>query len=143
MTKFEGAPCNLLRADQLSSPGVSKAGTSKQGASGPQCDWKTDDRLRGTDFGAVVMKNSNGLDGLYENKSSYPVFNPGQVAGYPSVDSDITDGAHGACFTSVGTAKGTGFTVNVFVNNTSAPEYKNPCSVSSKIAEIVVGNLKG
>jgi hypothetical protein len=71
--KFEDAACGLLKPEQLNTLGASKAGTTSQGASGPQCSWKSDDVVKGTNFSVIIMKNSNGLDGLYGNKSDYPV----------------------------------------------------------------------
>ncbi|MCP2164985.1 DUF3558 domain-containing protein [Goodfellowiella coeruleoviolacea] len=135
------SPCDLLNAEQLSSLSVSKPGTASQGASGPQCQWLADSQAKGTNFNGVILKN--GLDGLYENKGNFPVFEPNKVQNYPSVDSDLTDAKHGACTTAVGIAKGTAFAIQVRVNDRSSTDYTSPCTVSSRIAELVINNLKG
>lgn len=137
------SPCDLLKADQLATRGVTKAGTERSDPAGPTCQWKADDRVSGTNFSATFLEKSDGLEGLYANRDSTAVFEETEVGGYPAVNSDITDAKHGACSTSVGVAKGAGFMVQINMNNAKSPEYTNPCSVSSAIAETVVGNLKG
>jgi Protein of unknown function (DUF3558) len=144
LSKYEGDPCSMLRTDQLASLGASKPGTRNDSSQvGPECRWLPDDRTNGTAFTSDILTKTRGLDGLYENRSQFQVFRPTQVAGYPAVNVDITDAAHGDCTTSVGTATSAGFQVAVHVRNTSTSDYSNPCSVSEKIAQTIVGNLKG
>ncbi|MFE2751226.1 DUF3558 domain-containing protein [Actinosynnema sp. NPDC059335] len=142
LAKFSG-PCAALKADQLSARGVTKAGTERPDPAGTACQWYPDDRALGTSFVFVVLDKGKGLNGVYANREDLPVFEPTQVAGYPAVNSDLTDAAHGACSTAVGVAEGKGFAVQVRVNDKKLPEYTEPCSVSSEIAETVIGNLKG
>jgi hypothetical protein len=133
----------MLKGDQLSARGVTKAGVPRTDPTGPSCQWHPDNRASGTSFVVVLLDKSGGLDGVYANREDLPVFKPTQVAGYPAVNSDLTDAAHGACTTAVGVAKSEGFAVQVRVNDKKLADYANPCSVSSAIAETVVGNLKG
>ncbi len=138
-----GSPCELLKPDQLAARGVTKAGTERTSPAGPTCQWRPDERVDGTSFSATFLEKTNGLEGFYENRDKNPVFEPIEVAGYPAVNGDPTDGKSGTCSTAVGTAKGEGFVVQVNVNDEKLPEYTDPCSVSSAIAETIVGNLKG
>jgi hypothetical protein len=136
-------PCTMLKADQLSARGVTKAGTQRTDPTGTACQWYPDERALGTSFLVVLLDESKGLDGVYANRKKLPVFEPTEIAGYPAVNTDATDAAHGACTTAVGVAKGEGFAVQVRVNDKKLPGYTDPCSVSGEIAETVVGNLKG
>ncbi|PSL56793.1 uncharacterized protein DUF3558 [Saccharothrix carnea] len=142
VTKF-GGPCALLKSDQLATRGVTKPGTERNDPAGTTCQWRPDDRVDGTSFSATFLDKTNGLEGFYENRDKNPVFEPIEVAGYPAVNGDPTDAKSGSCSTAVGTAKGEGFVVQIHVNDEKLPEYTNPCSVSSAIAETIVGNLKG
>lgn len=143
LSKFSGSECELLKSDQLSSFGISKAGTPDQGTTGAQCEYKADDRVRGLNFTLSTLEKINGLDGIYQKKDSYPVFRPGEVTGYPSVNFDGTNASQGDCSTAVGTAKGAGFMIQVNLHDRSSAEYTSPCNVSSQIAGLVVSNLKG
>lgn len=142
LSKF-GGPCELLKADQLSARGVTKAGAQRTDPVGPACQWRPDDRVKGTSFSVALLTEAKGLDGIYANREQVAVFEPTDVAGYPAVNTDATDAKGGACSTAVGVAKGEGFVVQIHVNDNKLPEYKNPCSVSGAIAETVVANLKG
>ncbi|QQQ77568.1 DUF3558 domain-containing protein [Saccharothrix sp. 6-C] len=142
LAKF-GSPCAMLKDDQLSARGVTKAGAESTDATGTNCQWYPDDRALGTSFVVALLDKSRGLDGVYANREELTVFKPTEVAGYPAVDTDLTDAAHGSCTTAVGVAEGEGFAVQVRVNDKKLPGYTDPCSVSSEIAETVVGNLKG
>ena len=142
LTKFD-TPCAMLKADQLSARGVTKAGTERMDPTGTGCQWYPDERALGTSFFVVLLDKAKGLDGVYANRANLPVFKPTEIAGYPAVNTDSTDAAHGACTTAVGVAKGEGFAVQVRVNDKKLPEYTDPCSVSGEIAETVVGNLRG
>lgn len=142
LSKFSG-PCELLTSAQLASRGVTKAGTERTAPAGPSCRWTPDDRAFGTSFSASILTESKGLDGFYKNRADFEVFEPTEVGGYPAVNGDLLDAKSGACSTAVGVAKGEGFIIQVNVNDQKLPEYKNPCSVSSAIAESVIENLKG
>ncbi|MEU4743127.1 DUF3558 domain-containing protein [Actinosynnema sp. NPDC023658] len=142
LAKFD-TPCAMLKKDQLSARGVTKAGTQRTDPTGTACQWYPDERALGTSFLVVLLDKAKGLDGVYANREDLPVFKPTEIAGYPAVDTDATDAAHGACTTAVGVAKGEGFAVQVRVNDTKLPGYTDPCSVSGEIAETVIGNLKG
>ncbi|MCE6993483.1 DUF3558 domain-containing protein [Saccharothrix sp. S26] len=141
LAKFD-TPCAMLKKDQLSARGVTKAGTERTDPTGTGCQWYPDEPL-GTSFFVVLLDKSKGLDGVYANRDNLPVFEPTEIAGYPAVNTDSTDAAHGACSTAVGVAEGEGFLVQVRVNDKKLPGYTDPCSVSGEIAETVVGNLKG
>ncbi|WP_158846361.1 DUF3558 domain-containing protein [Saccharothrix deserti] len=142
LSKFSG-PCDMLTSAQLSARGVTKAGEERAAPTGRGCDWTPDDRAFGTSFGATFLTESKGLDGFYQNRDDFAVFEPTEVAGYPAVNSDLIDIKSGSCSTAVGVAKGEGFVVQINVNDKKLPEYGNPCSVSSAIAETVIGNLRG
>jgi hypothetical protein len=133
--------CGILRAEQLSALGVT-AGKQDNSPTGPSCSWKPIDS-NGTAFDIALLSKVQGLDSVYSHRDDFRVFRPTQLAGYPAADTDDTDAAHGDCGTSVATANGAGFDVRVNVRSQQSPDYKNPCSVSEKIAQVVLGNLKG
>ncbi|NUT47281.1 MAG: DUF3558 domain-containing protein [Saccharothrix sp.] len=136
-------PCDLLKADQLAARGVTKPGTEETDPAGPGCKWQPDDPGRGTSIDVTILSESDGLDGMYARRELFPVFEPVEIAGYPAVNGDVTDAKHGECSTAVGVAQGEGFLIQVFVYDQKSPAFSTPCSVSSAIAETVVGNLKG
>jgi hypothetical protein len=142
LTKYQNNPCGILRADQLASLGITKPGRSKDSAVGPACGWKPDD-TDGTVIDVSLLTKINGLQSIYQNRDHFQTFRPTQVAGYPAVDADALSGNQGDCGTSVGTANDSGFDVAVQIRSQSSAEYSNPCSVSKKIAQIIIGNLKG
>lgn len=137
-------PCDLLKADQLAARGVTKPGAKRTAPAGPTCNWQPDDAGRGTGISATILsEEADGLENTYARRAEFPVFQPTEVAGYPAVNTDLTDAKHGECSTAVGVAKGRGFLVQVRVYDEKSPAYSTPCSVSSGIAETAVGNLKG
>ncbi|GAB2972943.1 DUF3558 domain-containing protein [Saccharothrix stipae] len=142
LSKVSG-PCDLLTSAQLSARGVTRPGEERTAPVGPSCKWTPDDRAFGTTFNASFLVESKGLDGFYKNRANFKVFEPAEVAGYPAVNGDLIDAKSGACSTAVGVAEGEGFIVQVNVNDKKLPEYENPCSASSAIAETVIENLKG
>lgn len=142
LSKFSG-PCDMLTSAQLSARGVTRAGEEKAAPAGRSCDWTPDDRAFGTSFSATFLTGSNGLEGFYENRDDFAVFEPTTVAGYPAVNGDAVDIKSGSCSTAVGIAKGEGFIVQINVNDKKLPEYGNPCSASGAIAETVIENLRG
>jgi hypothetical protein len=143
LSRYESNPCSALSASQLAPFGASTSGSNGDSAVGPQCRWRSVDALNGTTVTVAILTKAHGLDGMYRNRSQFPVFRPTQVNGYPAVDGDITDAAQGACTTGVATSQGAGFQVAVHVQSESSPQYKSPCTVSEKIAQTIVGNLKG
>lgn len=136
-------PCDLLKSDQLAARGITKPGTEKADHTGPTCRLEPDDRGSGTRLGVTIMSKADGLTDAYANRDQFPVFEPTEVAGYPAVSTDLTDGKHGECTTAVLVAEGKAFMVQVAVNDLESAAYTTPCSVSSEVAAIVVGNLKG
>jgi hypothetical protein len=143
VSKYESSACSALTASQLQPLGASESGSAQDGTLGPECQWDSVDALNGNSVSFTVLTKSHGLDSLYQNRDNLAVFRPIQVGGYPAVDSDTTDAAHGSCATSVGTAQSSGFEISVSVEKERSPEYKAPCAVSEKIADTVLGNLKG
>jgi hypothetical protein len=143
VSKYESNACRALTASQLRPLGASESSSPQDGTLGPECRWDSIDALKGNSVSFTVLTKAHGLDSMYQNRDNLAVFRPTQVEGYPAVDSDITDAAHGACTTSVGTAQGAGFEVAVHVEDQGSPEYKAPCTVSEQVAQTVVGNLKG
>ncbi|GDY33739.1 hypothetical protein GTS_53720 [Gandjariella thermophila] len=143
LSKYESDPCSALTASQLTPFGASTSGSRGESAVGPQCRWRSPDAFNGTTVTVSVLTKAHGLEGIYQNRDKFPVFRPTQVSGYPAVDGDITDAAHGECTTGVATSQGAGFQVAVHVQNETSAQYKTPCTVSEQVAQIVIGNLKG
>lgn len=136
-------PCDLLKADQLATRDVTKPGEPRDSGAGKVCQWRPEDRVRGTSFSATILDGTDGIEGYYKNRSEYTEFEEIEVADYPGFNASSTDLKSGSCTTGIGVAKGKGFIVQVHVNDKKLPEYTNPCSVTAAIAETIIGNLKG
>ncbi|MFD1152432.1 DUF3558 domain-containing protein [Saccharothrix hoggarensis] len=136
-------PCDLLKADQLAARGITKPGAKEDDLVGPTCQWEPDDPGRGTSIGGTIMTNADGLNSAYARRSQFPVFQPIEVAGYPALNTDLLDGKHGECTTSVAVAEGKAFMIQIAVNDQDSAAYTAPCSVGAEVAALVVGNLKG
>jgi hypothetical protein len=127
---------------QVSALHITRPGSVTQMPDGPACKWRPEDLTVDTSFTVTVLDKSHGLNGYYDGRASFPVFQPTEVGGYPAVNVDITDAKSGQCTTGVAVANGAGFSVSVHVGDEKSADYTNPCSVSSRLANTVLGNVK-
>ena len=144
LRRYVDKPCELLTSAQEEQLGL-HPGVPDESSKTPECDWKPVDRADGTRFMLGIRTDiEGGLDGVYRVKNNYDYFQPaGPIGGYPAVNVDITSTAdRGACTTMVGVMKDLVFDVSVFVNDQNSPDYKKPCAVADRFAELVVQNLK-
>jgi len=94
----------------------------------------------------IESKASDGWPGFYARKDKFSFFeDAGEIKGYPAVHSNVGGGhgAEGVCYTTVGARNDLTFTADVHVNVRSSPEYTDACSVSDRVAGLVIDTLKG
>ena len=92
----------------------------------------------------MLTEVSGGWNAIYERKSNFGFFeSAGEIGGYPAVHLNLNSSSdRGDCTTVVGVSNDLVFEALITVNDLQSPDYKNPCAVSDKLAELVVQNLK-
>ncbi|MDN5751596.1 MAG: DUF3558 domain-containing protein [Pseudonocardia sp.] len=85
------AACDLLTAEQEERIGLDAA-TEEQIRAGDDrgCEWRSTDG-EGVISAVGVQDPPVGLDGLYNVREAYPVFQPGEIDGRPIVRADFVD----------------------------------------------------
>lgn len=144
LRRYVDKPCELLTSEQETQLNV-EAGALGETAGGPLCDWKPVDRDDGTRYMVTILTEAEGgLEGVYRRKANFGFFEPaGEIGGYPAVHINLgAKNDDGTCTTDVGVMKDLVFEASVFVRDRNSSDYKNPCAVSDKLAELVVQNLK-
>jgi Protein of unknown function (DUF3558) len=147
LASYESRVCELLTSAQLAQLDIRGRGKPSDGASGPACKWNPPDSSVGARIDlAILSKAQGGWDGVYDRRRSFAFFEEaGVIKGYPAVHRDV-DGDHtdqGICATTVGVRRDLVFDVGVFVNGRESPEYKKACSVSDRVAGLVIDTLRG
>ncbi len=147
LASYESRVCDLLTPAQLAPFAIHGTGKAKDGPAGPACTWNPPDTSAGARIDlAILSKAQNGWEGIYERRGSFAFFEEvGDINGYPAVHRDV-DGdqsAEGVCFTAVGARADLVFDVVAHVNVRSSPEYKDACSVSDRVAGLVIDTLRG
>lgn len=131
-TKYQQNPCSVLAPAQLQALGNHGAGKPRQGPPGPTCQWidpSSSDSLA-VSFYTTPAQIRIGLTGSYQNRSSFRLFQPTQVNGYPAVIASQTDtGQHGSCDVLVGTADDILVNFRIIVG-AGEPQYTNACPVA-------------
>lgn len=144
LRRYVDKPCELLTSEQETQLNV-KAGALRESVGGPSCDWKPVDRVDGTRYMVTILTEAEGgLEGVYRRKANFGFFEPaGEIGGYPAVHINLgAKNDDGTCTTDVGVMKDLVFEASVFVRDQNSSDYKNPCAVADKLAELVVQNLK-
>jgi hypothetical protein len=142
ITKFKASPCDLLQPAQLATLGPLDAPKSADHVLGPGCTWHPVDATKGTTYAVTLVTNGSTIESMTETAKSRPVFRKTKIEGLAAVSSDGTNG-QGDCATSVGTSSKDAILVQISTSNTAAPEYKDSCGTSEKIAALVILNLRG
>jgi uncharacterized protein DUF3558 len=147
LTKYVTRVCDVLTLAQLVPFATKAPGKPRDGIAGPVCSWDPPDTTTGARVTVTIDSKVNyGWDGVYARKNNWAVFeNAGEINGYPAVHIGGTkiDFSRGTCLTMVGASRDLVFDLGVFVNDTTSAEYTSPCSVSDKVASLVIDTLKG
>lgn len=86
---------------------------------------------------------SGGIEGIYQRRDGYAVFEPVEVAGYPGVIALPYDGrGQGNCAILAGVAEERLLDVSVQVRTEELPEFTDPCPLVVDILEQMIGNLQ-
>lgn len=140
-SKHLQTPCDLLTAAQIGPLNV-RGGSVQSDDAGTFCAWRPVD-VHNPSY-SVGVTDKTTLKGLYQKKDTWPVFNPGQVRGYPAVSgSPDAPTVEGACVMYVGLSANTTLYVSVQLPDRKNSNFANPCPLNQKVAETVMGNLKG
>ena len=148
LASYENRVCDLLTLAQLAPFAIKSPGKpSDQVGVGPSCNWNPPDTTAGAMVDvAILSKVGYGWEGNYQRRDRWASFEyAGEINGYPVIHVLATkiDEETGACTTDVGVRNDLVFTVDVNVNDTHSAEYKKPCSVSDRVAGLVIDTLKG
>jgi len=142
LSKFASNPCGALTADQLAPLGSFKAPEPGTGTFGPNCWWKATKVLEGAGYKVTMVTNGTTIDTFIDTNKSLQVFKETTVGGLKAASWDQTN-ASANCSTAVGTSSKGAILVQMNIENTNAPESKDTCAASEKVAALVVQNLKG
>lgn len=140
----ESDPCESLTDEQMQQALGDNAPAGKRDdidTVGPLCAWH--DAVSGSRISVGFdTAQGEGLSAVYANSkpksSSFEPLSP--IAGYPAVQYQIGSSDY-TCLTSVGLADEYSVTVNFGTTPHKVDEVQ-PCEVSTKITDMVVGNLK-
>lgn len=140
---LEGDPCEALTVEQVQYVLGDDAPQGKKDDTqlGPQCDWQ--DSVSSSGFLVGFDTAGQGLSDVYANtkpkSSSFEELSA--IAGFPAVQYRFAETQQRACTTGVGLANEYSITVDFSMPPEKVGEVQ-PCEVSSKLADMVVGNLK-
>ncbi|WP_286900971.1 DUF3558 domain-containing protein [Thermocrispum sp.] len=121
--------CSLMPEEALAELGITDAGTENDFG---VCMWDT-----GTV--SLTLHENKGLDAVYQMRADgrFDAFEPGEIAGYPSVTTTPQKSPTAACSVFVGVSDTASFTVAV----TDPDGQKDPCDVAEDLSEAVVEKL--
>jgi hypothetical protein len=146
LATFEDQVCDLLTAAQVEPFAIRDPGEPSESPAGPACTWNPPDTTAGAQISvAIFNKAQNGWEGVYERRDRFVLFEEaGEINGYPAVHREATsDGTKGTCATVVGARQDLVFEASVFVNRRDSAEYRDACSVSDRVASLVIDTLRG
>jgi hypothetical protein len=121
--------CSLVPEEALTELGITDAGTENDFGI---CMWDT-----GTV--SLTLHEDQGLDVVYQRRAEgkFDKFEPGEIAGYPSVTTTPQKSPAAACSVFVGASDTTSFTIAV----TNPDGQEDPCDVAEDLSEAVVEKL--
>lgn len=134
--------CDALTTEQLSNAlGKAAPGQPKGLPIGPSCDWSNPESFTGITV-AYSVESREGLSAQYANtKPKTPSFQETDpVLGFPAIQYQLEEGSDG-CTVAVGLADE--YSVTVVVTQSEGSASSDPCNGAARVAQDVVGNLKG
>lgn len=146
LAEYRNRVCDLLTLEQLAPLAIKSPGARADGEAGPACTWDPPNPFSGAAVRVLIMsKLDNGWESVYQGKDRWAKFeNAGEIKGYPAVhiQASKTDAEKGICSTDTGVRRDLVFEVNANVYEKGSADYKNPCSVSDRVAGLVIDTLK-
>lgn len=141
---FKAAPCSVITTEQLKTIGVpGVTGKVNPSAPGPACIWQGDVTSSRVTPGVGFPEGGEGLDTVYERKSTYQLFEPQpDVQGYPALlasNADLRTSGDCALVVGITDSQIASFTVQM---GNKAPRYADPCGLLTEIANQVITNIK-
>jgi hypothetical protein len=139
LSKSADAPCGLPGRDQLAEFSITKPGKATTAASGPACTW-VPDGATSPSYQASADLKSGGLEALYHRRSTFRVFEPTTIHGYPSVHlgQDPAAEQHGHCTVEAGVSD-TGLLLVTVVITPGSADYDDPCTDADQFAGYIIG----
>ncbi|WHT20760.1 DUF3558 domain-containing protein [Crossiella sp. CA-258035] len=146
--KWDGRTCELLTSAQTGQLRVTKPGKARSTPAGETCNWTVDaspgQSLTGSIGVNLNSKTEGGLNKIYADRSTYKHFEETTVAGYPSAHTnESVPFDSGDCGGVTGVNDNVILNVVVLTGDQKAPEYKAPCALADKVAEMVISTMKG
>jgi uncharacterized protein DUF3558 len=132
LASYERRVCELLTYGQLAVFAIRDPGTPAADDNGPKCNWQPG-WATGSYVGVTIPSRLGyGLDGVYARKAQWPFF---EEAG------DI-NGTAGTCITVVGVRRDLLLETYALVSSRTVPEYGHACSVSDRVASMVIDTVR-
>ncbi|PKV93041.1 uncharacterized protein DUF3558 [Amycolatopsis echigonensis] len=138
--KLVADPCSALADEDAKTLGLATPGTITD-VTPRGCDWKSEKTPGNGVTVSPIVQNKNGLADTYAAKPTQAYFEETQVAGYPAVFTDKSDGRkNGICVLVVGVTDQ--LSVAVVGSIVNGKNVGKPCEPSSKVATAMINHLK-
>jgi hypothetical protein len=135
-------PCSALSSSQVSDLGLTGSGTTRQGQTGPDCQWRSATVYENVLSISPMLPNKNGLSDIYAGKANDAYFEPTTIDGYPAVYASSADlRSSGNCSLWVGVTDQ--LAVSVIAQIASGVNKSNPCPVTGRVATAMIQHLQG
>ncbi|HEX6402433.1 MAG TPA: DUF3558 domain-containing protein [Pseudonocardiaceae bacterium] len=129
------SPCDLIPPAQLANEAIDLPARAQDVLGAPGCVW--DNKAHTREIGVYVEIGKEVLRNVYAQRSTFPIFEVTQVAGYPAVRTkDLPDGT--SCTFRVAAADRQTFVIDFTSLRQGLEE---PCGPARELAEAVLANL--
>lgn len=142
ISEYVNAPCDVLKADQVSALGKFQEPEAGSSASGPSCTYEGSDVLKDSTYEIIFVNDGSTYQEIVDNSKSDPIFSQADVSGVPIMSSDATDGLR-SCTTAIRTSDKDAVMVQISTAGQDDPNYGKACKATERVAETVIANLKG
>ncbi|MDX3662838.1 DUF3558 domain-containing protein [Streptomyces sp. ID05-26A] len=140
IAKYTSAPCNILTADQAKTLGSVRAPAPGSGLLGPNCVWSGQDVIKNSRYTVHVTADQDFEKQVNEVKND-AVFTDKKIAGARVISTDRLDGLI-TCLVSIQVSKTDSVTIQVNVASDEQAA-KKACVEGERVAQLIIGNLKG
>lgn len=140
LTRQKADPCSILSPQDLAGIPVAFPGESSQAElPGPSCDY-TQLQPGGPFLSIFVNTSSGGLQGLYELRQRFGVFDAGTVSGYPTVNA-IPAPDPRVCSLNAGVNDAELLTVDIDVGFDPPPDLGDRCDVAARLLAAAIAKI--
>ncbi|GGM68340.1 hypothetical protein GCM10012275_43550 [Longimycelium tulufanense] len=141
--KFQQDPCSVLTKAQLQALHIGAQGSPADINDQPNCRWPDTFGPSQMSVSVTFMTKGDGLAGLYSRSSTFKVFRPFQIDGYPAavVLAFLDQRSQGVCDVDVAVTDKLVYLVQAKMHS-DAPDYTTPCERTKTVAGEVLKTLK-